>query len=172
MRVQKARRPLQFHQLCAIAKTVIEADRTITDGEWKVRVKELAARQGYANPTTPMLAEALTRVEKAVERQYGLRQVTEPSRAPRAARGVLRDRPWPRPHLLSQRRWTSVRDLIQELQRSVPSVSSCRTSTPPDADHDQRVRQQVSEWRATESMRPVFTRTTRGWVPVKGQTKS
>jgi len=63
------RRPLAFHQVCAIARSALQSNPTINDSEWKALTKDIAARQGYDEPAGDMLALALTNVEAALKRQ-------------------------------------------------------------------------------------------------------
>jgi hypothetical protein len=82
MRIPKERRPVQTHQLRAIARSVILAEPSISDSEWKARTKEKLATQGWDNPAPEMLETALTNVEKALEKQWGPRPVQLPPLRP------------------------------------------------------------------------------------------
>jgi hypothetical protein len=60
--------------LCAIARAVLVDDRTIDDAEWRERIKCRLIAQGWDYPTRrEMLGDAMTRVERALEREWGSR---------------------------------------------------------------------------------------------------
>lgn len=60
-----SRRPITFRIACAIARSEVIADPTVTDGEWVARMKDTAIRQGYDYPSTP---EFWSRVIAALDR--------------------------------------------------------------------------------------------------------
>lgn len=69
----KHQNPISFAALCAIARTVIETDRGITDAEWKERIKCRIARDRRAYPTPHDLGAVLSAVEHALAKQWGPR---------------------------------------------------------------------------------------------------
>lgn len=71
----KDRRPIEFHQVCAIARVVLLQEPTLSDSEWKAATKEKAAKQGYDEPSAEMLSNALTQVEQALKQTLGIRPI-------------------------------------------------------------------------------------------------
>lgn len=69
----QTRNRLTFAALCCIARTVIEQERSITDAEWKERIKCRIARERRAYPTPDELAAVLSAVERALSKQWGPR---------------------------------------------------------------------------------------------------
>lgn len=125
---------MEFRQVCAIARVVIEADPTISDSEWKAGTKDLAARQGYDSIPPDMLARALTQVEQALERIWGQRpagQLTPTSEAPSRPQ---QDPPWSHPRGRSG--MTSLSNLIERLKASGPSAPPSSTSRKQPVRND------------------------------------
>jgi hypothetical protein len=89
----KDRRPIEFHQVCAIARVVLLRDPTIGDAEWKAATRDVIAKQGYDEPAADLLGRALTQVEQAVKTTIGVRPVN--AAGPR----VERTAPEPRPRV-------------------------------------------------------------------------
>jgi len=81
-RILRDRRPIEFHQVCAIARVVLLKDLGLSDAEWKAQTRETAAKQGYDEPATDMLARALSSVEQALLRTMGPRLTTTGTRKP------------------------------------------------------------------------------------------
>lgn len=86
-------RPIEMHQLCAIARSVLEADPKIDDCEWKERTKLRLSKQGYDYPSPELLSSALDRVERAMRKVSGARPVNLP-RPPERIPHQQHDPPW------------------------------------------------------------------------------
>lgn len=130
-----SRRLIDLRQLCSIARTVLEADPTIDDYEWKERTKLLVAQQGYRLERSDLLADALTQVERALEKTRGPRPAPMPPPAfdpsKRTAEAVDQvDPPWskrtPKPQ-----GWTSVQQLANPKPRGAGSTSSPEATVKP-----------------------------------------
>jgi hypothetical protein len=57
--------PLPFRQLCAIARSVIEADPAIDDFEWRERIKQRLVDFGFTYPQPHEMSAAMSAVEHA-----------------------------------------------------------------------------------------------------------
>lgn len=79
----KSLRPIETHQLCAIARSVLRSDPTIDDCEWKERTKLLLSKQGYEYPSPQLMASALAGVERAMRKSVGPRPVRLPQQPER-----------------------------------------------------------------------------------------
>jgi hypothetical protein len=67
------RRP-DHRTLCAIARTVIEADPSMCDAEWKEEIKQRLIAQGWDYPERPdQIGAAMTAIEHALVRKWGPR---------------------------------------------------------------------------------------------------
>lgn len=104
-------RPIEFHQLCAIARTVLQSEPTINDSDWKDRTKTVLSKQGYGYPSPDMMARALVGVEHAIAKTMEPRPVTLPTPAPRSTPPQQQDPPWKRPPI----GWTVVARMIRSL---------------------------------------------------------
>ena len=120
------RKAIQWRQLCAIARVVIEAEPTIDDSEWKARTKDLAAAQGYDSLPPLMLTKALTAVEHVLEKQWGPRPPPFPS-VP-AAQSTASAPPPIRTDRRGSQPWMSLKEIIANLKPSAPSRASLETS--------------------------------------------
>lgn len=117
---------IEFRQLCAIVRAVIQRDPKVDDAEWKAKTLELLARMGFDEPADPdMLSRAMTQVEFAVRKTLG------PRMAP--LQGAPEPKP-KRPEIQFEGRthrpagW----DLVQKLMADLTgSKGSARTSAPP-----------------------------------------
>lgn len=67
------RRPVDFRQVCAIARAVILARPHYTDSEWRDSIKRVIVRQRFADPSPDLIARAMTRVERAMWETVGSR---------------------------------------------------------------------------------------------------
>lgn len=68
------RKDIEFRQLCAVVRAVIQRDPMIDDAEWKARTLETLARMGFAEPSDhSMVSRAMTQVEFAVRKTLGPR---------------------------------------------------------------------------------------------------
>lgn len=69
-------KPIEFRQLCAVVRAVIQRDPTIDDAEWKARTSDILQKMGFAEPEDHgMIARAMTQVEFAVRKTLGPRPV-------------------------------------------------------------------------------------------------
>lgn len=84
MRRLRDYRLIEFRQVCAIARVVILRDPAIDDAEWKAATLEACAKQGWDNPSSDMLARALSAVERLLEQTMGPRPAPLPSASPSA----------------------------------------------------------------------------------------
>jgi len=71
-------RPIEFRQVCALARVTLLREPTMNDSEWKAAVKEIAAKQGWDNPPVDMLDRALNSVERALQETTGPRPTVDP----------------------------------------------------------------------------------------------
>ena len=102
--MQTRRTPIGFRQLCAIARELLTTEPTMDDSEWRERIKCRIIALGYTYPTTPeTISDAMTRVERALERESGQRPAQHPPPRPSAparrapelrSTGPRIDRPW------------------------------------------------------------------------------
>lgn len=76
MRIRE-QRPIEFRQLCAIARVVFLESPGMTDADWKGATLDACSKQGWAYPEGDMLARAIGAVERALEQTVGKRQVRE-----------------------------------------------------------------------------------------------
>lgn len=72
-------RPIEFHQLCGIARMLLEAAPAMTDAEWREAVKAATQKQGYSYPTPEQLSRALDSVERATVKTLGPRPLAWPA---------------------------------------------------------------------------------------------
>lgn len=89
-------RPIDFRQTCAIARVVLLANPLFSDAEWKAATRETAAKQGYDEPSSEMLARAMGAVEKVVKLTLGPRPSDPhaPAPAEKSERQPLTEREW------------------------------------------------------------------------------
>ncbi len=88
------KRPIEFHQLCAIARTILQTDPAVDDSEWKDRTKAQLSRQGYDYPDPAMLNRALVQIESATMRTLGPRPVSLPPEPSVPQKIQQDDPPW------------------------------------------------------------------------------
>jgi len=83
MRRPKKRPPIGFRQVCAIATSEMRADPTIDDAEWKARIKARVIALEFTYPVEKdAIDQAMTQVEKMLERQWGPRPIPLPPTPP------------------------------------------------------------------------------------------
>ena len=70
------RKPIEFRQMCAVVRAVIQRTPTIDDAEWKAKTLEVLAAMQFQEPPADMLDRAMTQVEFAVRRTLGPRPTT------------------------------------------------------------------------------------------------
>jgi hypothetical protein len=118
------RRPIEFHQVCAIARNALQTHPDMSDSEWKALTKDIAARQGYDEPAPDILDRALTNVERALRQTLGPRHIGVPSKQSAAAKPTQDDPPWRHPPA----GWQIVRRLLEAM-----GSAATATATEPDA---------------------------------------
>lgn len=67
------RKPIEYRQLCAIVKTILQHDPSIDDAEWKARTRDTLAKYGFQEPTTDALARAMSHMEYVLRATVGPR---------------------------------------------------------------------------------------------------
>jgi hypothetical protein len=112
----KERRPITFKQLRAIATRVMLRDLTIQDDEWKEATKVELIRQGWAYPSPELMGQALSAVERALEKQRGPRPTGMQPRAEAVEVLQQADPPWRGQD--RERRNAAVRDLVQRISNN------------------------------------------------------
>jgi len=70
-------RPVEFRQVCAVARMVLLKEPAMNDADWKHATLEALAKQGWDNPPSDMLARALSAVEQALKQTIGQRPVPD-----------------------------------------------------------------------------------------------
>jgi hypothetical protein len=135
-RIPPDRRPIEYHQLCAMAQTVLTLRPHASDAEWKASVLDMVAKQGYGEPASDSgeslaswLPRALTQVQIALERvgwRRGGAPAPEVSAVPVApATPVAPGNPTPK-------EWaTMVATVIRVIDRSMESFGL--PTMPPEA---------------------------------------
>lgn len=120
------RKPIEFRQLCALVRAVIQRYPKIDDAEWKGKTLELMAKMGFEEPSDGgMVTRAITQVEFAVRKTLGPRMaplVAEPEAKP-AKPEIQHEGRTSRPA-----GWDLVQRLMVTLQGSHVSAP---TSAPP-----------------------------------------
>lgn len=69
----KTYKPIEFRQLCAIVKMLLQQEPSIDDAEWKARTRDHLEKLGFDEPPTEMLSRAMTQVEYALRQTVGPR---------------------------------------------------------------------------------------------------
>lgn len=76
-------KPIEFRQLCAVVKMLLQQAPQIDDAEWKARAKDRLEELGFAEPDAETLSRAMTQVEYALKQTIGeriRREVPVPSK--------------------------------------------------------------------------------------------
>jgi hypothetical protein len=118
MRRPTDRKPIEWRQLCAVATSVITAAPMIDDAEWKARIKDRVIALEYTYPIDQQaIGRAMSQVEKALERKWGPRPVTEVTERRAVETSVPQeDPPW-RGRRRTGTGWTSIAALTTSLRR-------------------------------------------------------
>jgi len=88
-------RPIEYRQVCAIARVVLLANPSMSDSEWKAATRELAAKQGWDEPPADMLARAMSAVERSIAQTIGLRPLVDaPVREPAPQKPDMTAQDW------------------------------------------------------------------------------
>jgi hypothetical protein len=73
-------KPIEFRQLCALLKTILQSEPTIDDAEWKARAFDTLAKWGFHPPKGEQLGRAMSAVEHALKQTIGPRPVAMPEK--------------------------------------------------------------------------------------------
>lgn len=122
----KTYKPIEFRQLCMVAKSVIQQAPAIDDAEWKAQIRDRLQVLGFDEPDPESVSRAMTQVEQALRRTVGprlSRAIPEPTRMPA---------PTPEPPKESRTNapmgWEIVVGLMRRLRKVSPVLES--TSRP------------------------------------------
>jgi hypothetical protein len=127
MRRPKELRPVEWRQLCAIARELLMADPTIDDAEWKARIKERLCRLEFDYPAKfDTIPRAMSAVERALSAKWGPRPVGQPPRPAPVQPPRQEDPPWS--HRRQPGAVTSIAALLANLRPSAPSETSSAIS--------------------------------------------
>lgn len=122
------RKLIEFRQLCALVRAIVQAEPTIDDAEWKARTLAQMAKWGFAEPSDKaMLGRAMTQVEFAMRKTLG------PRLAPLRGNPEAPSKPQPPQFEGRTNRplgWDLVERLMARLQGSVPSVPTLKEPDP------------------------------------------
>lgn len=120
-------KPIEFHQLCAVVRNVIQRERAIDDTEWKARTLDAVVRLGFLAPKPEQLGRAMDSVEQAMNVTVG----------PRPGREPVKAAPAPRLELSKEARtnrplgWDRVVALMATLQPSATAAPILAAPTRP-----------------------------------------
>lgn len=118
------RKPIEWRQLCAIARDLLTAEPTIDDGEWAERIKQRLAVLGFASVRPPhRLTEAMRAVQRALEKRWGPRPIPDLSHHPARRVSAPPDPPLPRRSTAPQP-WTPLAALVQRSTRAPGATAS------------------------------------------------
>lgn len=123
-------KPIEFRQLCALLRSILQAEATIDDAEWKARAMDTMAKWGFEAPKPEQMGRAMSAVEQAMKQTIGPRPIRatpepDPVGPPR------------RPEIQKETRnhnppgWSLVVGLMAKLQRSASSEPSLPAPTTP-----------------------------------------
>lgn len=79
-------KPIEFRQLCALLRSLLQPDPSIDDGEWKARALDTLAKWGFLAPKSEQLDRAMTAVEQAMRLTVGPRPMRETATLPGSSR--------------------------------------------------------------------------------------
>lgn len=122
--IRTVRPPVEWRQLCAIARETITIDPTIENSEWKEQIKRRILAIGRTYPTEP---DAIDRALHAVERALAKGGRTRPGPAP-AYRPLQPDATLERP--LSHE---EARRFLRNIGAKVQTIPSVPSLSPHDA---------------------------------------
>lgn len=129
------RKPIEYRQLCAIVKTLLQQEPSIDDSEWKARTRDTLAKYGFQEPDTDAMARAMSQVEYALRKTIGPR----PARTiPVPTTGTYTP-PEPTDPTTRTRRpagWDIVLSLMAKLAASKGSGVSAPSSSKPPAPRE------------------------------------
>jgi hypothetical protein len=124
-------KPIQFHQLCALVKTIIQQDPSIDDAEWKARARDTMAKWNFQEPDAATLGRAMSQVEYALKQTVGPRPIRE-TPVPVQPQTVAQEPPQPAGRTHSPAGWDIVVGLMAKLQKgcNASALSSLKPSGP------------------------------------------
>lgn len=126
MRAPQDYKPIAFHQLCAIAKAVLQREPTIDDAEWKARTLETVAKYEFRTPEAHTLTHAMTQVEQAMKKTLGPRPVRMPPIPERSAQ-----KPQVEPEPVGRTNSPPGWDIVVSLMAKLQAVRGSGPSLPP-----------------------------------------
>lgn len=121
-------KPIEFRQLCAIVRMLLQQEPTIDDAEWKARTKDHLQTLGFDEPPAETLSRAMTQVEYALKQTIGeRRQIPAPAppkapQPPPAESSIRTNRP---------QGWDIVLSLMAKLRHGSGSSPSSPMPTEP-----------------------------------------
>ncbi len=116
--------PIEWRQLCAVARELLELDVTIDNAEWKARIKDRIVAIGRTYPTEP---DAIDSALHAVERALAKEGRTRPGPAP-AYRPPQPDARLERPITRDE-----ARRFLAAIGAKVKTIAAVPSLTPHDA---------------------------------------
>lgn len=122
-------KPIEYRQLCALLRSVLQSEPTIDDAEWKARTADTLAKWGFKQPNSEQIGRAMAAVEHAMRQTMGPRPIqeppaTEPAKPPQEFKESRTNRP---------QGWDIVVRLMAKLQGS---TASGRSSAAPDVPRE------------------------------------
>lgn len=120
MRDRTDLKPIAFHQLCALLRSLLQSEPSIDDAEWKARAKDTLTKWKFHLPTPEQLDRAMSAVEQAMKQTVGprpLRETPTPPVAATSAAEVPKEARTANPP-----GWDRVVRLMARLQQSVASA--------------------------------------------------
>lgn len=156
-------------QLCVIAKEQLETEPSISDGEWKARIKDRLVRLRFDSPeTSEPIHRAMSAVEKAYEKQHGPRRIPLPPRSPttQEAATVPLTPAEVTTFLHQVSASSSPRSSTFASNSGLTPLSSLIDGSVSRAPGSNRSTEQIAEWRAS-TPKPQWKQTSRGWQRVR-----
>lgn len=125
MRSHPSYRPIEYRQLCAVVKMILQQAPTIDDAEWKAQIQDRLEALGFEPPKGDMLSRAMAQMEHVLRQTIGPRlQRPIPAPAKPEAPSV------PPPESVRTNRpagW----DIVVSMMRNLRKVSPVCASTLP-----------------------------------------
>lgn len=117
-------KPIEFRQLCMVAKMILQQAPAIDDAEWKARTRDHLQRLGFDEPASDTLSRAMTQVEQALKSTIGQR-LTIPAPAPEQPAAPPAPEPTGRTH--NPAGW----DIVTRMMGSLRKVSPVLENSSP-----------------------------------------
>ena len=164
-----SRKPVEWRQLCKITEAVIEQEPTISDSEWKARIRDRLASLEFEQPaTTEPIHRAMSAVEKALEKRRGPRPPPlQPLRPVTAANPARPMTPEEAATVLARVNACCKPPSTASASNSgLTSLARIGIDASPSRDPPaNQTAAQISQWSASTT-RPRWKQTSRGWVHV------